>query len=483
VKGKWRLDRIPEEVSMNRPVHHIFLFVLLSLLFTFLLDLSSFTALSQNREAVHPRVDSSTCLQMFDKLRRAVQTKDLSTVYKALSPELRRRSMEFYGDEPSLLFASWDSLQLKGFSFVDTGARLDLAWYSAATKLEWPWYLVEDGNAVFLTLPVFAQTRAWQRKETNHFVFVFRGDSSASKYGISTPSSYAVDLLDKHYSTLANMLDMDLGGKAEIILAGSPEEAGSILGDNQRYQAVSTPPLGIIVSTFPWSVFHELAHLFEYGFTKRGVYQFSAPVIHGLAVYMDGNGGTWKGKPCIEWMKEAIGKGEFKSLEDLDSEPEFSYAATLVKFLVQEYGNKIFREFLSRSLDKEAFRLACTQLCGKTLKEFENEWKLWIMKNRLPSERKSTERDIIAHEWVTVRTKIITIVCDTKQSVPTPASIQQVETVLSKVPGRAGSEEPHTFYLVNDTNRMWEMFSVRDSVYKNGDVTAATRFDPALFEK
>jgi hypothetical protein len=282
---------------------------------------------------------------------------------------------------------------------------------------------------------------------------------------------------------LANLLDMDLGGKAEIILAGSPEEAGSILGENQRYQAVSTPSLGIIVSTFPWSVFHELAHLFEYGFTKRGVYQFAAPVIHGLAVYMDGNGGTWKGKFCTQWMKEEIEKGEFKSLEDLDSEPEFSYAATLVKFLVEEYGNKIFREFLRRSVDKEAFRLACAQLCGKTLKEFENEWKLWIMKNRLPSERKYIERDIITHEWETVRTKTITIVCDTKQSVPTSASIRQVEKQMSKVRVRASSEEPHTFYLVNDMNRMWEMFSVRDSVYKNGGILAATRFDPSLFEK
>ncbi len=305
------------------------------------------------------QIDSTACLQLFNKLRTNVQEKRLSQIYyEIFAPNVRQRSKEFFGDDPSYYFTYADSVQLKGLSYVGQNVRLELVWYLSGNSVENPMYVVRDGDGVFLTLPIYALTQDWERKETGHFVFVFKNDSTGGRYDIPMPTSYAVNLLEKHYSTLANMLEVDLGGKVEVFMVGSPDEAGYIIGVNQTFEANSLPKLGIIVSIFPWSVFHELAHLFEYRLTSRGIYDFAKPIIHGFAEYIDGSGGMWMGKLSTEWMKEEIKEGRFKSIKDIDTDPEYPYATALVKFLAEEYGYKKFRELMIRSLENEAFRNA-----------------------------------------------------------------------------------------------------------------------------
>ncbi|MDZ7260666.1 MAG: hypothetical protein ONB05_00900 [candidate division KSB1 bacterium] len=430
------------------------------------------------------QIDSTACLQLFNKLRTNVQEKRLEPIYyEIFAPNVRQRSKEFFGSDPIYYFTYADSVQLKGLSYVGKNVRLDIVWYLSGKSVENPMYVVRDGDGVFLTLPIYALTQDWERKEIGHFVFVFKKNSTGGKYGIPIPTSYAVNLLEKHYSTLANMLDVDLGGKVEIFIVGSPEEAGHVMGANETFEAVCEPKLGIIVSTFPWSVFHELAHLFEYRLTRREVLGFAKPIVHGFAEYMDGSGGMRKGKLSTEWMKEEIKGGKFKSIKDIDTDPEFPYATALVEFLAEEYGYKKFRELLLRSVDNEAFRNACAELYQKSLDDLEQEWKSWIINRRIPNERHYIEFDIITHDWERKNTQTITVLCDTKQKMPTLQDILQAEKQLSESRTPAVSHEPLTFFLVNNVDRMRELFGVREPTFQRGNILAATKFDLSLFRK
>ncbi len=77
----------------------------------------------------------------------------------------------------------------------------------------------------------------------------------------------------------------------------------------------------------------------------------------------------------------------------------------------------------------------------------------------------------------------MTILCDTKQNMPTLKDILRAEKLLSESRIPAGSHEVITFFLVNDVDRMRELFGVREPTFQKGNILAAIKFDLYLFKK
>lgn len=425
----------------------------------------------------HEVISKAEALRVWDDFRTKVLNEDYEGAGEYIYPRYRSRYEEsrlkrwYFG-------AGADSLVLTGFKMMENYADLRYEGSYKNGKFPFEYCLIKEAGRIYFTFRAHAMTLDWEKRETDHFIFIYDRDKRDAPYGLTYPTDLAVRLMEEHYDRYSSLLDVHTKEKIEIYIANSPEETARLFGVAEKAQGYAQPFLLVVVSTFPHSVMHEVVHVLAYLCLGRSDTQVSDFLSHGLVEYGDGNLGTYGGYQATARMKKNLEEGTFKPLREIDDYPE---TASLTQYLIEEYGAKKYRQLFKEATDNEHFVKSLAQIYGLSMDELEHEWIDWIKRSNTSVERmdgKTVEFRIITDQWERRTIGRYTIWCDAQQKMPSKEDVARMDKLYVNLCRKKNVEPlPHvSFYLANSKNRMAEFFPSADKCYSNGNTMADTTF-------
>jgi hypothetical protein len=451
----------------------------LALLFIFLVvpGYLSATSTEKSKRPAHEAINKNDATRAWADFQSKILNKDYQAAAEYIYPRYRQR----FGNSP---YKKWyfgagaDSLVLKKLDVQGNYADLCYSAFYRGSPYDIKYSLIKEAGRTYFTYQAHAMTLDWDRRESDHFVFIFDKDKRNAPFGITYPTDLAVRLMEEHYDRIATLLGIAVEDKIEVYISNSVEETARLAGEAEKAEALSQPILNVVISPFPFSVMHEVTHVLAYIYLQRNDMKVSDFLSHGLVEYGDGNGGSWKGYQATAWMKKNLEDGTFKPLREIDDYPE---TASLTQFLIEEYGAKKYRQLLVEATDNEHFMQSLKDIYGLSLDELEREWIEWIKKSQVtmdPMDTRTVEFRILTDPWDRKSVGRYTIWVDTQQRMPSEKEVARVETLyVNECRKRSIAPLPHiSFYLANSRNRMLELFHSPDDYYRDGNVMADTTF-------
>jgi hypothetical protein len=284
-----------------------------------------------------------------------------------------------------------------------------------------------------------------------------------------------------------NVLDIKkLKEKIIIYMASSPEEVGRLVGSKHKFEGVTRPSEGdFCMAIFPHAILHELGHILLYKKTGKSI--LSSFLTHGLEEYGDGDGGKYKRHLSNYWMKQKIENGDTLSLVDIK---EYKGITSFTKFLIEELGRIKFREFLeeiSKNNDAD-LTILLEKVYQTKIETIEKEWIYWL-KNYHISDNQIV-RDSYTFRIITDTfsknniSNFTTVYCDAKRELPSAEQIKEFENNYLNQEN-FGSYKNVELYLLNDKNRMRELFGVWDKDFFTFEniIVITTKIDSIKWDK
>jgi len=391
--------------------------------------------------------------------------------YKLIDPKLREFAAKL---DSNLVVFGGRADSVTTFEMHDDYAEIQFYDHEGAKKIWHSICVMEDKGEYFLTLPCHAVTRHWERRESECCIFVYNPRKPYPRFGLTYPTDLSMRLVDDHCRWLMGILSIDsLPGKIEIYMANSPSEVGLLVGNNDMNEGLAIPWTRSCVCIYPWAVFHEIAHLLMW--EKYGVIREPDMLNHGFQEYADGNGGMQKGHLSTYYMKNMLKKKGHLSLEAIEGPPG---STSFTKYLIEEWGRKKYRSLMGLS---DSLPGAFKEIYGQSLNDLEQGWNNWLYTNHENENELSTELiefRIITDTFEKMQAGMFTIYCDSRQTFPSKSEVDRMGEKYVRY-CRENNIMPYsniTFYLVNDGNRMKELFRSSGSFYQNGSTMADTLF-------
>lgn len=428
-------------------------------------------------------ISETEALQVWADFRSKVLNEDYEGARQYIYPRYRSRYEEsrlkrwYFG-------AGADSLVLTSLKMMENYADLRYEGSFKNGKFGFRFCLIKEAGRIYFTIPAHAMTLDWEKRESDHFIFIYDRDKKVAPYGLTYPTDLAVRLMEEHCDRFSSLLDVHAKEKIEVYLANSPEETARLAEYPEKVEGCAQPILFVVVSTFPFGVMHEVVHVLYYVCAGRVDTEGPDFLVHGLPEYGDGNLGAYGGYQATARMKNNLEEGTFKPLREIDDYPE---TASLTQYLIEEYGAKKYRQLIKEATDNEHFVQALAQIYGMSMDELEHEWIDWIKRSNTPIERmdgKTVEFRIITDQWERKTIGRYTIWCDTQKRMPSEKNVARMDKLYLNLCRKRNVEPlPNvSFYLANSKNQMAGLFPSADKYYSNGNMMADTTFvDSKLF--
>jgi len=213
------------------------------------------------------------------------------------------------------------------------------------------------------------------------------------------------------------ILDLDAyEGKLEIYIANSAEEVGQLAGTRYKFEGLSIAGTEMCISLFPFGVFHEIVHLLmEKRYGHGMIIEPPGMLHHGFMEYGGGNGGLFKRHLSSYHMRKKLEVEGNISLAEIIGYPG---STSFTKHLIEEWGNKKYRELLFSIRQKPQNLIGSIESVYQiNFNAFEQEWINWIKRNH-ETDRESIfdkiEFKIIVNTFDRKKTGRFTIYCDSK---------------------------------------------------------------------
>lgn len=413
--------------------------------------------------------------EVFNDFFTLFKNKDFNIAYKLIHPKLRT----FVQNSDSTLytfFGTSDSIKNVRFDRFDSNTvEIKLTAFKDNYSLFRNFFLVKEKENYYFTKPWLVLTKKWKIIESEHFIFIFDSNKKNQKYGINYPTPLSIDIFEKSVRGHLNILDIPkLDKKIRVYMASSPEEVAKLAGTNGQFEGLSFPGANFCMVVFPYGVVHEVGHILLYKVTGNPI--LPSILKHGLEEYGDGNGGIWKNHLSTYWTKKKIDNGEIFSLNDIKSGTE---TTTFTKFLIEEYGRIKFRKLLEsissnnnsdiKSLIKDVFKAS--------IKNIGEDWITWVKnyhESNKPVIRNRIEFRIIVDSFARNKMgKYTTVYYDTERELPLDSQVIKFENSYLNQK-ELKSHEQIELYLLNDKNRMKELFGVKNPIYIFENIIAVT---------
>lgn len=101
-------------------------------------------------------------------------------------------------------------------------------------KYPFEYYLIKDAGRIYFAIPAHAMALDWEKRETDHFIFIYDRDKRDAPYGLTYPTDLAMRLMEEHYDRFASLLGVHAKEKIEVHLANSPEETARLAGATEK---------------------------------------------------------------------------------------------------------------------------------------------------------------------------------------------------------------------------------------------------------
>jgi hypothetical protein len=349
-------------------------------------------------------------------------------------------------------------------------------------------YFVSEGGKAVLTYRWHAYARHWIERESPHFVFYYNPYKDSISAGVAVPTDLAVMLLERHWATMATLMNVSSVGKIPVYLVNSKPEMMSLFGVS-REEGFIEPQTGSIITFFPDGTFE--------GVTTRLLFQASGDslgtlddtggralcrlLVRGVSAYGDGNGGYVRGKSALFITRTLIAQGRYIALRDALTSPEnplvVAEAASFVRFLVEEYGAHRFRSMIRQVHSDAQFIPVVERVYALPWASLEREFRVWVVRQieevREPSEL--VQFRILTHLWDVQRVGAARVYVDTEMPFPSGSAIGRI---LSLHRTRLA---PHPLtipyiYLTGSSRKLGE-FHVAGSTYISSHVLIAANIE------
>lgn len=405
--------------------------------------------------------------EIFNKFVSLFKNKDFQNARKLIHPDFRDYVENVDTALYSYLGATDRIEDIKLERFDSNSVEITLTAYRDTNSLYRNFFLVKEGNNYYFTNPLSVLTKNWNRIESENFFFVFDSTKTNRKYGINYPTPLSINIMDEGLRWYLNVLDIKkLKGKITIYMASSPEEVGKLVGNKNNFEGLTRPRDGdYCIAIFPHAVLHELGHILLYKKTGKSI--LSSFLTHGLEEYGDGDGGKYKSHLSNYWMKQKIESGDTLSLKDAK---EYKGITSFTKFLIEELGRVKFRELLGEISNNNDADLAplVEKVYQTKIKNIEDSWISWLKNYHISD--KQIIRDSYVFRIITdtfsknMVGNFTTIYCDAKRKLPSTEQINKFEeNFLNQKDVK--SYKQVELYLLNNKNRMQELFGVRDTTF------------------
>jgi hypothetical protein len=416
--------------------------------------------------------------KLFNEFVTLFNNKDFDGAYKVIHPDL----IDFVkNNDPTLysFFGESGSIENVKFTrFDSTTVEITLTAIAGKDSLFRDFFIIKEGDHYYFTKPWYALTKNWDIVESEHFIFIFNGKNKHPKNGINFPTLLAIDIFEERIRWFLNILDIKkLEKKIQVYMVSTPEEVAKLVGAEGKFEGVTLPGADFCIAVFPYGVLHEVGHILLY--KKTGKSMLPSILKHGIEEYGDGNGGLWKNFLSTYWVKQKIDTGDRLLLKDVK---EYSGTTSFTKFLIEEWGNVKFRQLLKSVSDqKDSDLISLIEAVYQTkIEKIEEDWINWIKNYHETTEpliRNRIEFRIIVNNFSRNNLgEYTTVYCDSERKLPLDFRVRNFEKAYSnqKSPFIKKSPQKIELYLLNDKNRMKELFGKEASVYIFKNIIAIT---------
>lgn len=424
--------------------------------------------------------DKNKAEKVWQDFQTLVKNKEYEKAYQLIYLPIEcRKSFQELDPYLKSFAGNADSIKVLKIETQKTFIEIQSYFYIEGREIYRNFYIIEQDEKYYLTMPWYALTWNWKRKDSENFIFIYNPEKENPRYGLTYPTDLSIRLLEEHYMWLLDLLDIDnIENKIKIYMVNSPQEVGKLIGTLDIYEATSYPPLDVCVSIFPFGVFHEICHIVLY--KKTGMSLLPGMLHHGFPEYGDGDGGAWKRHLSTYWVRKRLKEKGNISLNEIRTYPE---TTSFTKYLIEEWGRKRYRELLLEvSQNPDSLPETFEKIYQITFKDLEQDWIDWIKRNHETQNEIDIERRInfriIVDTWERRKIGRFTIYCDSRQKFPKEKEIKKLEKKYIKHCREKGIEpfSNITFYLVNNGNRMRGLFSSEGKFFQKANIMADTTF-------
>lgn len=245
-------------------------------------------------------------------------------------------------------------------------------------------------------------SRNFISRETEHFVLRFEEGPD------EVLLLYAEEVLEKSYQVLGDILDhhprekvlIEIYPDREPFSEISPLTLQDILTSGTvalcKYNRIMMVSPGSLVRGYNWmdTLSHEYAH---YLLTQKSRNRLPLWMHEGIAKFLETR---WRGDPkYMSPIMETILSGALKNgyrveLQDMmpslaklktpkDVQLAYAEVSTMMEYLVERKGIKIFSQLLSSLAEGKNFDDSFQERTGTSLPSFQNKWEIWAKKKEL----------------------------------------------------------------------------------------------------
>ena len=239
----------------------------------------------------------------------------------------------------------------------------------------------------------FGQNKVQYRKfdfkvlKTQHFDIYYYPEEEAA-------SRMAARMAERWYARLSTILSHELRGRQALVLYASPSqfrqtnviegELGEGTGGvTEAYKRRIVLPFAGPLAATDHVLGHELVHAFQYDITSTNASSAAAgnggalnlPLwfIEGMAEYL--SLGPHDPHTAM-WMREAIRREKFPTIEDLDHPRYFPYryGHAFWAFIGGRYGDRVIGNMLRSGAGRDGYKGAFTRVLGMSDKDLSQQW-------------------------------------------------------------------------------------------------------------
>jgi hypothetical protein len=246
-------------------------------------------------------------------------------------------------------------------------------------------YFVEENGKMVGANPIFVHTRDWQQKKSKHFLYRYKNKQDK-------PSRSLLEKMDRFYEKTVDLLEVDFQYRIEYFKCDSPEEVGLLFG-LEPSPARSQIFNGVAASVREF-VPHEIVHIISYQLLPREEKGIPPEYLNEGLSYWLGGASFFSSELLLSWARLKIEQEDNITLDSLINDPWIygknegaALVTSLVKFLIETYGNTEFKQLFAAGESYDKQRAALTKLYGKSVNQLQEEWKRFVRALDLPEIR------------------------------------------------------------------------------------------------
>jgi hypothetical protein len=260
---------------------------------------------------------------------------------------------------------------------LDDCVVLEVEWYyrdgkAGPLQTDMRYFVEEDGKMMGAN-PIFVHTKDWHQKKSKHFLYRYKNKQDK-------PSSPLLEKMDRFYEKTVDLLVVDFQDRIEYLKCDSPEEVGLLFG--LEPSPARSQIFNRVAASVREFVPHEIVHIISYQLLPREEKGIPPQYLNEGLSYWLGGASFFSPELLLSWAKTKIEHEEIIALDSLIHNPWIygknegaALVSSLVKFLIDTYGNAKFKQLFAAGESDDKQREALRNIYGKSIDKLQEEWK------------------------------------------------------------------------------------------------------------